>query len=340
MKIMHITVNDKIATYSQRDGSIVCGNSDYMIDFTFDAEWEKHRFKTARFLYSGHAVDVPFEGTTVAVPILHDTDLLSVGVFAGDLQTTTPASIPCIKSILCQAGLPPDPEPDVYNQIMALINSGGGTGSEGTGTDGTASALVSAHNVSAGAHNDIRLLIESLTTSKVSVADIINNLTTNADKKPLSAAQGVALKGLIDAKVSASDLSAEIEAQVGAALENIESGARGTGILKVSTSPTSYTTSTGGKNPIKRMSISTIKKEAGVDDVIIGDLICQSYYLYHIYYLDSTYAYMDTSQSIRGATGASGTSVTTDQVISALDKETWTFTLEDGTTVTKEVPLV
>lgn len=43
-----------------------------------------------------------------------------------------------------------------------------------------------------------RDLIESITTDKVDVDDIINNLTTTATDKPLSAAQGVALKALID----------------------------------------------------------------------------------------------------------------------------------------------
>ena len=43
-----------------------------------------------------------------------------------------------------------------------------------------------------------RGLIEAITTSKVSVSDIIDNLTTNVANKPLSAAQGVALKALID----------------------------------------------------------------------------------------------------------------------------------------------
>ena len=44
-----------------------------------------------------------------------------------------------------------------------------------------------------------RSLIDGITTSKVNVNDIINNLTTNVTNKPLSAAQGVALKALIDA---------------------------------------------------------------------------------------------------------------------------------------------
>ena len=85
-----------------------------------------------------------------------------------------------------------------------------------------------------------------------------------------------------------------------------DKGERGTGILKVTTAPASYTTATAGKNPIKRMSLSSIKKEASVDEVLVGDCVSYSYYLYHIYYVDATYAYMDTYQSIRGATGSAG----------------------------------
>lgn len=83
-------------------------------------------------------------------------------------------------------------------------------------------------------------------------------------------------------------------------------GQRGHGILKVTTAPTSYTTTTGGKAPIKRMALSTIKTQANVDEVLVGDQISYGYYLYNIYYLDATYAYMDVYTSIRGATGATG----------------------------------
>lgn len=104
----------------------------------------------------------------------------------------------------------------------------------GADKSGTADSKVSAHNTSNASHNDIRLLIsglasrldaladsddttldqlseivayikanksliEGITTSKVNVADIVNNLTSNVTNKPLSAAQGVALKALIDA---------------------------------------------------------------------------------------------------------------------------------------------
>lgn len=104
----------------------------------------------------------------------------------------------------------------------------------GADPSGTATSAVSGHNTDAAAHNDIRLLIaelttrlnavansedtdldqlaeivayiksnksliDSITTAKVSYTDIIDNLTTNASARPLSAAQGVALKTLIDA---------------------------------------------------------------------------------------------------------------------------------------------
>ena len=98
------------------------------------------------------------------------------------------------------------------------------------------SGQISTHNTNTSAHNDIRdlisglttrlntlansddttldqmseivayiknnkSLIDGITTNKVNVSDIIDNLTTNVSNKPLSAAQGVALKALIDAIV-------------------------------------------------------------------------------------------------------------------------------------------
>ena len=110
-KILHISVVDKIATYQRRDGDIVCGNSDYQIHFTFDQEWESHTEKTARFVWGGHYYDVPFTGDTCDVPILHNTKSVKVGVYAGDLSTTTPATIHAKRSILC-SGSTPSPEDD------------------------------------------------------------------------------------------------------------------------------------------------------------------------------------------------------------------------------------
>lgn len=56
---------------------------------------------------------------------------------------------------------------------------------------------------------DNRELIEQITTGKVSVTDIVDNLTTNVSNKPLSAAQGVALKSLVDAAQSKANEAAD-----------------------------------------------------------------------------------------------------------------------------------
>lgn len=106
MKKLHITVKDKVATYLQRDGVIVCGNSDYKIEFTFDSEWSSHTTKMARFVWNGKYYDKEISSTGECdVPIISNATEVSVGVYAGELSTTTPAIIPCKKSILCDSGV-------------------------------------------------------------------------------------------------------------------------------------------------------------------------------------------------------------------------------------------
>lgn len=114
------------------------------------------------------------------------------------------------------------------------------TKTSGLASTSSVNTSISNHNTSTSAHSDIRGLIaslttklnsfldvddtttdqlsevitlinnnkgtlESLTTSKVNVSDIVNNLTTNATNKPISAAQGVVIKSLID------DLQTEVD---------------------------------------------------------------------------------------------------------------------------------
>ena len=107
MPNINITVAGKIATNMSPGVAIVCGNSDYTATFTFDSEWDGKQGRTARFVYikDGRSVyqDVEFTGNTVAVPVFAGIDYVLVGVFAGDLQTTTPAKVLCNRSILCMA---------------------------------------------------------------------------------------------------------------------------------------------------------------------------------------------------------------------------------------------
>lgn len=113
---------------------------------------------------------------------------------------------------------------------------------------------------------------------------------------------------------------------------NGEDGPRGTGLLPVTTAPSSYTTAVGGITPKYRMAISTIKTQAGVTEVLLGDTVIYSYYHYPIDYLDASYAYMTTRISIRGATG---TSVTVSGVTeSTEDGGDNVVTFSDGSTLT------
>ena len=129
---------------------IVCGNSGYTVEFSFDSAWSGLTAKTARFVYirdgSIQYQDVVFEGTTAQVPVLANIQEVRVGVFAGDLCTSTPALIPCELSIRCGTGAPEDPTPSQYDQIMALLAAGGGGGGGGGGV----SPIVSVEEIEGG----------------------------------------------------------------------------------------------------------------------------------------------------------------------------------------------
>lgn len=143
------------------------------------------------------------------------------------------------------AYLTEETDPTVPAWAKAAAKPGYTASEVGADPSGTAAAQVSAHNTEATAHSDIRLLIQGLTdrlnaladsddttldqlseivayiksnrdlisavtTDKVSAADIVNDLVTNVSTKPLSAAQGVALKALIDDMYSKEQIDAAL----------------------------------------------------------------------------------------------------------------------------------
>ncbi|MBO5270195.1 MAG: hypothetical protein J6B77_05380, partial [Clostridia bacterium] len=104
-----INIHDRVAELRSDDGRmpvLVCDNTDHRILFSFDAEWGMYPEKTARFVFresfgqgSLVYVDVPFVGTSVNVPSLHNVREVWVGVIAGGLITTSAARISCLSSI-------------------------------------------------------------------------------------------------------------------------------------------------------------------------------------------------------------------------------------------------
>ena len=121
MPEINITVDNKIAIKAD-ETEYICSNSDFVVNFNFDSEWEAYETKTARFSHNGGYIDVVFSGSQCAVPIIKDTYCFFVGVYAGNLHTTTPARVPCKLSILCGSSAPAAPTDDVYNQIMEKLN--------------------------------------------------------------------------------------------------------------------------------------------------------------------------------------------------------------------------
>lgn len=121
--IIRIDVKGKVAVV-RGTACIVCGNSDYLMRFSFDEAWDAHNEKTARFVYRKldgvHHFDKPFTGTDLFVPKLSGVDSVLVGVYAGDLVTTTPATIPCKRSILCDSGTVEGAMvPSQYEELLA-----------------------------------------------------------------------------------------------------------------------------------------------------------------------------------------------------------------------------
>ena len=116
---------------------IVCGNSDYTLNFDLDAEWAPYDLKTLRVVYCKkgrmlRAPDVVFQGDTVALPALYGISEVEIGLYAGDIITTAPARIPCIPCITDEDPQHGEPTPDVYAQILDII-SGMESGGAGAG---------------------------------------------------------------------------------------------------------------------------------------------------------------------------------------------------------------
>ena len=151
-------------------------------------------------------------------------------------DTDIVASAPSDAAVIYAIDLPNDTAHigALWENVILTPTTLSGYGITDAESKGTATSTVNTHNTSTSAHNDIRLLVSELTTKvtnflnvndttkdqlseiialidanaddiekitsgKINVTDIVDNLTTNITNKPLSASQGVAIKALIDA---------------------------------------------------------------------------------------------------------------------------------------------
>ena len=262
------------------------------------------------------------------------------------------------------------------------------------------SGQIGAHNVAADSHNDIRLivkgltdrlnaladsddatldqmseivayikanrgLIESVTTTKVNVSDIIDNLTTNVGDRPLSAAQGVALKALIDAikvptNVSAFDNDAGYITSLPYRIRNYQEGSTWITDPNSVTETGFYYIASGGTNrpPFSQSTnldyrILTTAYSSEWLQQIATDFRCPDVFVRRrqqgVWMEWEKLAYSSEIPSLSGYATQSwveGKNYLTQHQSLAdyakksdvpTNKETWTFTLEDGSTVTRAV---
>ena len=95
-----VTVRDKIAT---GDGTrIVCGNSDYIVRFDLDSEWEQLDGLTMVVVYADKTyTEVLCNENRASLPAISNQLYVEIGLYAGNMRTTTPAAFDCVKSVRC-----------------------------------------------------------------------------------------------------------------------------------------------------------------------------------------------------------------------------------------------
>ena len=102
------------------DEPLVSYNKGYDANFIFDDEWNG-LVKTVRFINGDKHKEVILENDKCEFPIDIMGSVVEVGVFAGDLKSTTSTYVLFLPSILEKFGVPVDPTPDVYMQIIRMI---------------------------------------------------------------------------------------------------------------------------------------------------------------------------------------------------------------------------
>lgn len=120
---INIVVRNKTAT-APSGTAIVCGNNDYLLTVDFDAEWDAETIKFARFVVDDDLyVDVSFAGNEVLAPSIATGETLKIGFFAGDIRTTTPASVRLLPSITSISGGLMPSDHDAFVEMLQLVTN-------------------------------------------------------------------------------------------------------------------------------------------------------------------------------------------------------------------------
>lgn len=177
---IHITVRDRVPTITAGE-DVISHNSDYVAEFEFDEEWQD-KVKTVYFVCEdGSYQAVVMDGNSCGVPMMAgEHRRIFVGVQAGSaekpsvLKTTRPCCLKVKDSIADYLGQPiPDPTPDVYEQIIAMLESitsptwdavqNKPFSTLGSGLEVDENGVLSAEGGSGGSANAVQYVAQTLT---------------------------------------------------------------------------------------------------------------------------------------------------------------------------------
>lgn len=102
------------------DEPLVSYNKGYDANFIFDDEWNG-LVKTVRFINGDKYKEVVLKDDKCEFPIDIMGSVVEVGVFGGDLKSTNSTYVLFLPSILEKFGVPVDPTPEIYTQIIRMI---------------------------------------------------------------------------------------------------------------------------------------------------------------------------------------------------------------------------
>lgn len=119
-------VNEKfitldLSTLPQK--GMVGDNTGYYAHFNFDSEWDG-KAKTAVFINGNeHQKQLLVDDACEFPKEVLKSGFVEVGVFAGNLTASTGTKVPIYASILQKVGLPANPTPDIYVQLLERLSN-------------------------------------------------------------------------------------------------------------------------------------------------------------------------------------------------------------------------
>lgn len=124
--VIQIGVMRRIAERSGGAKAIVADNTEYVIQFLFDAEWQAYPTKTVLFVRDDGICYPPVVmengADSCKIPRINGTGHIRIGVTTGDIVTTTPAEVRVLRSVLEAAGeVLEKPEDNVWDAVLEQL---------------------------------------------------------------------------------------------------------------------------------------------------------------------------------------------------------------------------